>query len=97
MAKLTIQEQETLIRIDEETKKVNIYCSSPRWWKKLDKVAKRSKVHKNKRTIVAVEYDLPEQYVKVSAPRKRKLTDKQKEEARERMKKVRSKIAKKEK
>lgn len=97
MAKLTIQEQETLIHIDEESKMVNIYCSSPRWWKKLDKVAKRSKVHKNSRTIVAVEYDLPEKYIKVSAPRKRNLTDKQKEEARERMKKVRSKIAKKQK
>lgn len=97
MAKLTIQEQEVHISIDEETKMARIYSSSQRWIKKLDKVLKRIKVHKSGRTIVAVEYEAPEKYIKVSAPRKRSLTDKQKEEARERMKKVRDKITKKQK
>lgn len=91
MPKLSIQEQEVHISIDEENKMARIYCSSSRWMKKLDKIAERVRVHKQGRSIVAAEYELPEKYIKVSKPRKLNLTDEQRAAASERMKKVRNK------
>lgn len=75
---LSIQEQETVIVISEDTKQAKIYCSAPRWMKKLDKIAERSRVHKQKRSIVAAEYEVPENFIKVAKPRKLNLTDEQK-------------------
>ena len=91
MAKLSVQEQEVHVCIDEETKVAKIYCSSPRWWKKLDKVAARKEVHKQGRTVVAVEYELPEKYIKVTKPRKLNLTDEQKAKLADNLKKARKK------
>ena len=91
MPKLSIQEQEVHICIDEESKLARLYCSSSRWMKKLDKVAERVRVHKQGRSIVAAEYELPEKYIKVSKPRKLNLTDEQRAAASERMKKARNK------
>lgn len=91
MAKLSVQEQETVIVIGEDDKMAKVYSSSPRWIKKLDKVMERSRVHKQKRSIVAVEYEVPEKYIKVTKPRKRNMTDEQKAAASERLKKARSK------
>ena len=90
MAKLTAQEQETHICIDEESKVARVYCSSTRWIKKLDKVLKRTKVHKQGRSVVAVEYEAPEKFIKVAPPKKRKMTEEQRAAASERMKKLRS-------
>ena len=91
MPKLSIQEQEVHVCIDEESKMAKIYCSSSRWIKKLDKVTDRVKIHKQGRSVVAVEYMVPEKYIKVAKPRKLKLTDEQRAAASERLKKARSK------
>lgn len=88
---LSLQEQEVHVCIDEETKKARIYCSSSRWMKKLDKVADRISVHKQGRSVMAVEYEVPEKYIRIAKPTKRKLTDAQKAAIAERLKKARSK------
>lgn len=88
---LSVQEQEVHVCIDEESKKARIYCSSSRWMKKLDKVAERVKVHKRGRSVMAAEYEVPEKYIKVSKPTKRKMTEAQRAAASERMKKLRRK------
>ena len=86
---LSVQEQEVHVCIDEESKKARIYCSSSRWMKKLDKVADRVKVHKRGRSVMAVEYEVPEKYIKVTKPTKRKMSEAQRAAASERMKKLR--------
>lgn len=87
---LPTMEQETVICIGRDDKKARIYTSDSRWMSKLDKVAKRTKVHKNGRALVATEYLVPEKFVKVTPPRKMKLTEAQRAALSERMKKVRN-------
>lgn len=83
---LSVEEQETIIRIGRDDKKARVYTSDSRWMKKLDKVTDRIRVHKSGRAIVATEYVVSEKYVKVAAPIKRKLTAEQRAKMSERMK-----------
>lgn len=63
-------EQETHISIGRDDKKAHIYVTDTRWITKLDKVAKRTAVHKSGRALVAVEYIVPEKWIRVAPPRK---------------------------
>ena len=85
---LSTQEQETVICIGRDDKKARIYTSDSRWFSKLDKVADRTEVHKQGR---AVEYVVPEKYVKVSKPRKLNLSEEQKAKLAENARKARKK------
>ena len=82
-------EQETVICIGRDDKKARIYTSDTRWMTKLDKVAKRTEVHRQSRAVVAVEYIVPEKWVKVAQPRKRNLTEAQKAALSDRLQKAR--------
>ena len=83
------QEQETVICIGRDDKKARVYTSDTRWMTKMDKVAARQQIHKQGRAITAVEYVVPEKYVKVAAPRKRVMSAEQKAKLAEQLKKAR--------
>ena len=85
------QEQETVICIGRDDKKARVYTSDTRWMTKMDKVAARQKIHKQGRAITAVEYVVPEKYVKMAIPRKRNLSTEQKTKLAEQLKKARKK------
>ena len=82
-------EQETVICIGRDDKKARIYTSDTRWMTKLDKVAKRTEVHRQSRAVVAVEYIVPEKWVKINQPRKLSLTEAQKAALSDRLQKGR--------
>ena len=86
---LPIIEQETHISIGRDDKKAHIYVTDTRWITKLDKVAKRTAVHKSGRALVAVEYVVPEKWIKVSPPKKRVLSEAQKTVLTQRLQKAR--------
>ena len=83
------QEQETVICIGRDDKKARVYTSDTRWMTKMGKVAARQQIHKQGRAITAVEYVVPEKYVKVAAPRKRVMSAEQKAKLAEQLKKAR--------
>lgn len=85
-------EQETVIVIDRQTRKANIYSTDTRFINKLDKRYERTKEHYNEDGICAVEYEVPENLV--SFRNKRELTEEQKKAISERMKKAREKSKK---
>ncbi len=87
--KIPTMEQETVICIGRDDKKARVYTSDSRWITKMDKIADRKRVHKNQRSIVAVEYIVPEKYIKAAAPRKRVLSAEQKAKLSERLEKAR--------
>lgn len=86
---LTLEEQETVIRIGRDDKKARIYTADTRWIRKLDKIAERTATHKSGRAVVATEYIVSEKYVDVKVPRKLKLTADQRAKLAENAKKAR--------
>ena len=83
------QEQETVICIGRDDKKARVYTSDTRWMTKMDKVAARQQIYKQGRAITAVEYVVPEKYVKVTIPRKSTMSAEQKAKLADRLKKAR--------
>ena len=71
---ISVEEQETVIRIGRDDKKARIYTADSRWIRKLDKIAERTITHKHNRAVVATEYILPEKWVNVKEPRKMKVS-----------------------
>nr|DAK26642.1 MAG TPA: hypothetical protein [Caudoviricetes sp.] len=82
-------EQETVIVIDRQTRKANIYSTDTRFINKLDKRYERTKEHFNENGICAVEYEVPENLISFrNLTTKRTMTEEQKKAASERMKKM---------
>jgi len=89
---IPVEEQETVVQIDRQTKMARIYTTDSRVICKLDKIYDRFKVHKQNRKIVGVEYQVPENMITFrSKSRKCTLTEAQKKKATERIKNVRKK------
>lgn len=79
-------EQETVIVIDCQTRKANIYSTDTRFINKLDKRYERTKEHFNENGICAVEYEIPENLISFRSPTtKRTMTEEQKKAASERV------------
>ena len=82
-------EQETVVVIDRQTRKANIYSTDTRFINKLDKRYERTKEHFNEDGICAVEYEVPENLISFRSPTtKRTMTEEQKKAASERLKKM---------
>lgn len=63
LAGLPVNEQETVITIDRETRRATIYTSDTRYINKLDKRYERTREHINNGKIAAVEYEVDEKLV----------------------------------
>ena len=86
---VSVPEQETVIVIDRQTRKANIYSTDTRFINKLDKRYERTKEHFNENGICAVEYEVPENLISFrNLTTKRTMTEEQKKAASERMKKM---------
>lgn len=86
-----IEEQETVVQFDRTSDNMSIYTSDRRYITKLDKIYKRSKEFKYNGKVEAVEYIVPVKLLTFrSKPVQRKaLTEEQKKEKVEAMKKNR--------
>ena len=69
---LSIEEQETVVQIDRQTKKAVIYTSDTRVMNKLDKKYERAKEHRSDGRIVALEFHVPEALITFRSPRTKK-------------------------
>lgn len=89
---LALMEQETVIRFDREKDTANIYTADGTMINKLDKIYKRSRVHKQGRKITGVEYEVDKKLIQFRAKRiKRTLSDEQKAQKSAAMKLARAK------
>ena len=88
-AGIPVNEQETVIVIDRETRRATIYTTDTRYMNKLDKIYKRKNTRLNDGKIAALEYEVPEKLVSFrSKATKRNLTEEQRQAFTERMKKA---------
>lgn len=89
-AGLPVNEQETVITIDRETRRATIYTSDTRYINKLDKRYERTREHINNGKIAAVEYDVDEKLISFrSGIVKQNLTEEQRQKIAARLKKGR--------
>ena len=88
MAKLTLEEQETIIRFDRSSDYADIYTHEPKLIRKLLKLEQEhpDKVIAKKRGSDCVEYTLPKKCISINKPVTRKLSDEQRRKLRQRMK-----------
>lgn len=90
LAGLPVNEQETVITIDRETRRATIYTSDTRYINKLDKRYERTREHINNGKIAAVEYDVDEKLISFrSGIVKQNLTEEQRQKIAARLKKGR--------
>ena len=90
LAGLPVNEQETVITIDRETRRATIYTSDTRYINKLDKRYKRTREHINNGKIAAVEYEVDEKLISFrSGIVKQNLTEEQRQKIAARLKKGR--------
>lgn len=83
-------EQETVIQISRDTEIANIYTTDSRYINKLDKIYNPTRIIKNKRRIVAKEYEVPAKLISFrSKVTKLNLTDEQRKKLSDEMKKRR--------
>lgn len=88
LAGLPVNEQETVITIDRETRRATIYTSDTRYINRLDKRYERTREHINNGKIAAVEYEVDEKLISFrSKVTKKNLTEEQRQAFSERMKK----------
>lgn len=87
MSKLTLSEQETIIRYDRAGIDADIYTCDPSLMRKLNKL-----IESNPEEIVLLRKDktcmevtIPKNYVSIKKPRKQKLTDEQRKAIAERL------------
>lgn len=85
MSKLTRAEKETIINYNDAESVANIYSCNKNMIEKLLQLEKEypDKVSITYRSDVSLNVEIPKEWIKISAPRK--LTDKQRQAARERM------------
>lgn len=85
MSKLTRAEKETIINYNDAESVANIYSCNKNMIEKLLQLEKEypDKVSITYRSDVSLNAEIPKEWIKISAPRK--LTDKQRQAARERM------------
>ena len=90
LAGLPVNEQETVITIDRETRRATIYTSDTRYINKLDKRYERVREHRNCDGITAVEYEVDEKLISFrSGIVKQNLTEEQRQKIAARLKKGR--------
>lgn len=90
LAGLPVNEQETVITIDRETRRATIYTSDTRYINRLDKRYERTREHINNGKIAAVEYDVDEKLISFrSGIVKQNLTEEQRQKIAARLKKGR--------
>lgn len=90
LAGLPVNEQETVITIDRETRRATIYTSDTRYINKLDKRYERTREHINNGKIAAVEYEVDEKLISFrSGIVKQNLTEEQRQKIAVRLKKGR--------
>lgn len=85
MSKLTRAEKETIINYNDAESIANIYSCNKNMIEKLLQLEKEypDRVLVTYRSDVSLNVEIPKEWIKISAPRK--LTDKQRQAARERM------------
>ena len=90
------EEKEVICTFNEATKRWRIYSSSPRYSRKINKLLEKSddSVQIISSDEMAITIEVPENYVKISKPVKRNLSDEQRQALRERATIARSKLAK---
>ena len=90
LAGLPVNEQETVITIDRETRRATIYTSDTRYINKLDKRYERTREHVNNGKLAAVEYEVDEKLISFrSGIVKQNLTEEQRQKIAARLKKGR--------
>ena len=90
LAGLPVNEQETVITIDRETRRATIYTSDTRYINKLDKRYERTREHINNGKLAAVEYEVDEKLISFrSGIVKQNLTEEQRQKIAARLKKGR--------
>ena len=90
LAGLPVNEQETVITIDRETRRATIYTSDTRYSNKLDKRYERTREHVNNGKLAAVEYEVDEKLISFrSGIVKQNLTEEQRQKIAARLKKGR--------
>ena len=87
MAKLTLEEQETIIRFDRSSDNADIYTHEPRLIRKLLKLEQEhpDKVIAKKRGSDCVEYILPKKCICFKKPIVRKVSEEQRKKLSQRM------------
>ena len=90
MAKLTLEEQETIIRFDRSSDYADIYTHEPKLIRKLLKLEQEhpDKVIAKKRGSDCVEYTLPKKCISINKPVTRKLSEEQRRKLSQRMKAI---------
>ena len=66
---LPIEEQETVVQLDRQTKIATIYTSDSRLMNRLSKKYECTKEHRNEGKVVALEFKVPESYITFRSPR----------------------------
>lgn len=90
LAGLPVNEQETVITIDRETRRATIYTSDTRYINRLDKRYERMREHINNGKLAAVEYEVDEKLISFrSGIVKQNLTEEQRQKIAARLKKGR--------
>lgn len=88
---LTPEEKEVTCVFNEATRRWRIYSSCPRMTKKISKLFENSdseaKIIKKDDSSITIE--VPEKYVEIAIPRKRNISDEQREALKERMSSMR--------
>lgn len=91
---LTLAEQETIITFDEESKTANVYTCRKALQRRLMQLAidrpDECKVVKTSREGLAIDFEVPKKWIKVSPPRTVNLTEEQRAKLAERLSYARS-------
>lgn len=85
-AGIPVNEQETVIVIDRETRRATVYTTDTRYMNKLDKLYERKSARMNGGKIAALEYEVDEKLLSFRRKiTKQNLTDEQREAIRQRL------------
>lgn len=66
---LPVEEQETVVQLDRQTKIATIYTSDSRLMNRLSKKYECTKEHRNEGKVVTLEFKVPESYITFRSPR----------------------------
>ena len=66
---LPVEEQETVVQLDRQTRIATIYTSDSRLMNRLSKKYECTKEHRNEGKVVALEFKVPESYITFRSPR----------------------------
>ena len=83
-----LDEQETCIVIEPLKKTADVYSCVPNWVKKINKLSINDEVKVLHKDSLSIRVEVPQSWITIKPPCKRKLSEEQKAAARERMMKA---------